>query len=90
MSNYSHLYDTSAFVAPSSQRAYDDTLPADNTNSSTGVAMVKGNHSIGEVGSSQNYIKNKLQNKDVYQKMKNKAIYSSRMDVMAHAGLNQL
>lgn len=90
MGNYNHLYNTEMFVPPSYARAYEDTLPSSVNNSTLGVSMVKGNHSVGEMGSSQGYIKGKLQNKDVYQKMKNKTIYSSRMDVMAHAGLNKL
>lgn len=90
MNNYGHLYNTEMFVSPSSVRAYEDTLPSSVGNSMLGVSIVKGNHAVGEMGSSQSYIKEKLQNKDVYQKMKNKTIYSSRMDVMAHAGLNQL
>lgn len=87
---YDHLYNTSIFVSPEVQRKYEDTLPVDVSNSKIGIAMVKGNHAVGKLGSSENLIESKLQNKDVYQKMKNKTNYSSRIDVMAHSGLNKL
>ena len=88
--NYDHLYNTSIFVSPEVQRKYEDTLPTDVSNSEIGVAMVKGNHAVGKIGSSESFIKSKLQNKDVYQKMKNKTNYSSKINVMAHSGLNKL
>jgi hypothetical protein len=87
---YGHLYDTSVFVPPSVQRQYESALPSDVSNSVNGIAMVKGNHQVGEINTMENFISQKLQNKDVYQKMKNKTVYSSNVNVMAHAGLNQL
>jgi hypothetical protein len=99
--NHGHLYNTSLYAPASTHREYESSLPRHNNDSLIGVPTQEANKSYGKVrlpgnqnsggqSSMNNLVNNKLTNRDVYNKMKSKAIYGNSSKISMHAKLNSL
>lgn len=88
---YSHLYKQVEYIPPSVQRKMEEAIPG--ASKTFGEVRINGNHSI-EAATGQadmNYLlTKKLRNKDLYRRMKDKAVYSSQSSIMSHSALNTL
>ena len=84
---YSHLYNTSTYMPPSITRKMQEASP---NNASIGITRVNGNQAIGGTSQMNDLLNRKLQNKDIYCNMKNKAVYSMKTIIIAHSSLNSL
>ena len=88
---YQHLYKDVDYIPPSVIRKIKEATPG--ISNTFGETRVNGNHSIKSATGQttmEYLLEKKLRNKDLYRRMKDKAIYSDQSSIMAHSALNTL
>lgn len=86
---YSHLYSGVNYQPPSIRKKIEEASPRENE--VYGDSRLGSMHSIESVTgqSSMDYlIDHKLQNRDLYREMKNKTLYSTSSEILAHSMIN--
>lgn len=86
---YSHLYKGTDYIPPSIVRKIQEANAG--IANTFGETRVNGNNSMKSItgqGALEYLTENKLQNKDLYRRMKDKTIYSMASSITAHSALN--
>lgn len=86
--SYGHLYNTTPYAPPSVNRQISRATP--NGKQAIGEYRMRNNANAGGASDMNNLMNNKLKNRDVYNKMKNKTVFGTSSRIRAHAELNQL
>lgn len=88
---YGHLYQSVDYIAPSVARAMEAAEAAEA--SVFGKTRINGNNSIQSMTGQSGFeslIQRKLRNKDLYRQMKDRVIYSDKVEISRHSALNTL